>query len=160
MSKEPKWKRLGFQSDAEFRRASSARRKTQQAALAATSAENTTMLILRVMWDDADWHQPRVTTTKAQLMSKARCSIDSVKRALRKLREEGSIVPIKGFQGGRHIPTTYLLKVAGTNETPSDTQIHYLEAKRDREATWRFLKGKFGPLRALEIMGDPPEEDE
>lgn len=92
-------------------------------------------------------------------MAEARCSLDSVKRAMAFLRAEGSIKQIKGFAGGRGVPTTYLLRVADVEKTPIDDQIAAMEAKRDREASWRFLKAKFGPLKALEIMGDPEGEE-
>ena len=157
-SKQPKWKRLGFQSDAEYRSACSAKRKTEKASLLASRAERTTHTILRILWQNADFHAPKVTTTKEQIMAEARCSLDSVKRAVLFLRNEGSIKPIKGFKGGRGVPTTYLLKVAGHEKTPLDERIAAMEAKRDREATWRFLRGKYGPVKALEIMGDPEEE--
>ena len=157
-SKQPKWKRLGFQSDAEYRSACSAKRKTEKASLLASGVKNKAHGILRILWQNSEFHAPKVTTTKEQIMAEARCSILTVKDALRKLRDEGSIKPIKGFKGGSGVPTTYLLKVAGHEKTPLDERILAMEAKRDREATWRFLRGKYGPMKALEIMGDPEEE--
>ncbi|KXF89960.1 hypothetical protein [Phaeobacter inhibens] len=153
----PKWQRQGYRSDEEYRAACSATKKTRRAAMAATKAEYTTARVLEKMWDEADFDKPRVTITKEQLMGLCRCSLWSVKRALIELREEGSVKPYKGWEGGRGKPTTWWLSVPGGASTPVDDQIERMEAKRDREAAWNFLKGKYGPLKALELMGDPED---
>ena len=125
--------------------------------MAATKAGYTTARILEKMWDEADFDKPVVTITKEQLMAKCGCCLRSVKRALIELRDEGSIKPIKGWEGGRAKPTTWRLCVPGSNTTPADEQIHALEEARSRDAAWRYLKGKFGPVKALEILGEPGE---
>lgn len=154
----PRWKRLGFQNDGEYRAAISAKKRTEKAALAATSAKGETLHILENMWAAADYHAPRVTITKEQLMARCRVSVKTVKRAWKTLREEGSILPVANWQGGKGVPTTFRLRVAGFDQTPSDAQVSNMEAKRDREAAWRFLRGKYGPMKALEILG--PEDQE
>lgn len=153
LRKDPKWKREGFASEAEYRSACAATRATKKASLAATGMKNTPQNILRIMWADADFHRPIVTITKEQIMAKANCCLWSVKQALKALREEGSIKPIRNGKGGRSVPTTWLLGVAGQQSTPSDQHVAELEEKRSREAAWRFLSQKYGPAKALEIMG-------
>jgi hypothetical protein len=106
------------------------------------------------MWSNAEFDAPRVTITKEQIMAKAPCSLSSVKRALKELRSEGSIKPVKNWQGGSGVATTWRLLVPGASSTPADDQIEAMEAKRNRAAAWSFLKAKYGPMKALELMGD------
>lgn len=156
-AKAPKWKREGFSTDAEYRSACSAKRKTEKASKAASPAAYAASHILKIMWNEADFHAPKVTITKEQLMMHARCSLFTVKRALIELRSEGSIKPIKNHRGGRGIPTTWRLCVAGCDHTPSDAQIEAMENKQSREAAFKFLSHKYGGLKALELMGDDGE---
>ncbi len=128
--------------------------------MAVSKAQYSTARILEKMWDEADFDRPCVTITKEQLMALCRCSLHTVKMALKELREEGSVKPIKGWQGGRAKPTTWWLCIPGITTTPVDEQIQEIEEKRQREAAWQFLKGKYGPLKALELMGDPDEVPE
>ena len=156
--RKPLWQRKGYRNADEYRAACAATRKTRRAAMAATKTGYTTARILEKMWDQADFDRPRVTITKEQIMSLCRCSLSSVKRAFIELRAEGAIKPMKGWEGGRAKPTTWRLCVPGSDASPSDDQLECMEAKRDREAAWNFLKGKYGPLKALELMGTPEEE--
>jgi hypothetical protein len=153
----PKWQRAGFASEAEYRSACAATRRTRKAAFLNTKAKLAQRLVLEAMWNKADFHRPVVTITKEQIMADAGCCYDTVRTSVRFLRNEGSIKPMKNWQGGRKVPTTWLLTVPGKEKSPSDDQMEIMETNRDREATWRFLSGKYGPLRAVEIMGDPPE---
>ncbi|NVK16717.1 MAG: hypothetical protein HWE35_21300 [Rhodobacteraceae bacterium] len=155
----PKWQRQGYKSDEEYRAACAATKKTRRAAMAATKARYTAARILEKMWDEADFDRPQVTITKEQLMAKCGCGLTITKQSLAALREEGSIKPMKNWQGGRNIPTTWRLCVSGCETTPADDQVQAMEAKREREAAWRFLSGKFGPLKAMELMGDPEGEE-
>ncbi len=155
----PKWQRHGYQNEAEYRAACSAARKTERAAMAASKATHAASRVLQIMWRAADFDKTIVTITKQQIMQKAPCSLDTVKRALKSLREEGSIVPQRNWQGGSGVPTTWQLRVAGQRSTPSDEQVKAMEAKREREAAWNFLRAKYGPLRALEMLGDPEDEN-
>lgn len=156
--RDPLWRRKGYRSVEEYRAACSATRKTRRAAMAATKAAYSTARILEKMWDQADFDRPVVIITKEQLMGLCGCSLKTVKAALVELRAEGSIKPMKGWEGGRAKPTTWRLCVPGSDASPSDELVESMEAKRDREAAWNFLKGKYGPIKALEIMGDPGEE--
>ena len=156
--RKPGWVKKGYQSEAEYRAACSANRKTRRAALAATKAKYLEARILEKMWDQADFDKPIVTITKEQLMALCGCSLWTVKRALSELRKEGSVKPMKGWEGGRAKPTTWRLCVPGAESSPSDENTQQMEAKRDREAAWRFLSGKYGPAKALEILGSTPDE--
>lgn len=111
------------------------------------------------MWQRADWHRPYVTLTKEQLMADLGLSLKTVQRAWQELREEGSIKPARNWQGGRSIPTEWYLAVAGQRSTPMDDHIEAQERKRNREAAWKFLRGKYGGIKALELMGDPEEQE-
>lgn len=155
----PKWQRQGYQNEAEYRAACTAARKTERAAMAASSATHGAARVLQVMWKAADFDKTVVTITKKQIMQKAPCKLDTVKRALKFLREEGSIEPQRNWKGGSGVATTWRLRVAGQKTTPSDEQIKAMEVKREREAAWNFLRSKYGPLKALELMGDPETDD-
>ncbi|PJE25774.1 hypothetical protein CVM39_18895 [Pseudooceanicola antarcticus] len=126
--------------------------------MAATSAKGTRLLILEKMWSRAEFDRPSVTVTREQLMADTGCSLDSVKRAFRALRDEGCIRPARNWKGGRGVPTTWLLRVPGAADTPADHEAHRVQEARQRDAAWRFLSAKYGPLKAMEMMG--PREDE
>lgn len=152
MKRDPLWTRHGFQSDQEYKAACAATRATRKAAFLNTRSKGAHQAILRAIWDKADFHRPVVTITREQIIEKTGCSLSTVRRALIDLRTEGSIKPIRNWKGGRSIPTTWLLSVPGQSNSPSDQHIAAREAEKAREAAWRFLSGKYGPAKALEIM--------
>lgn len=152
--KTPRFRKAGFASDEEYKAAKAATLKTQKAALLATSVRGNKLLVLKAMWVRADWHRPVCTVTKEQLMADTGACLDTVKKALKALREEGSVKPMKNWQGGRRVPTTWQLRIAGRTETPSEQQTREQIMQRDHDATWRCLKGKFGAVRALEILDE------
>lgn len=88
-------------------------------------------------------------------MAETGACLNTIKAALKELREEGSIKPVHNVKGGRSLPTTWLLCVPGRAASPSQDRDEALQAARSRDAAWRFLSQKYGPARALEIMGDP-----
>lgn len=151
----PNWQRKGYQSDAEYRAACAATRRTKMAALAATKSRKTGRLVLEKMWGRAEFDRPTVVVTKQQLMADVGCCLDTLRAVLRELRQEGSIKPVKNWQGGRGIPTTWALRVAGHETTPADTQVEGMKEARNREAAFRFLAGKYGPSKAIEILDGP-----
>lgn len=155
---QPKWKRKGYKSEAEYRQRLSVRAKTRNAALAATSTRGYHYSIFEAMWAMGDYDTTQVVCTKQQLMAKVRCSLKTTRRALQNLRAEGAIKPLKNWQGGRHVPTTWQLLVPGQNKTPLDRFAAQMEEQNDREAAWRFLKDKYGPIEALRIMDERGEE--
>lgn len=157
-ARQPKWQRLGFATDSDYRAACSAKKKTQRAALAASSATYTTFHILRIMWDRADYHAPRVTITKEQIMREARCSLKTVKVALQTLRAEGSVKPVAGIKGGRRVATTYRLQVVGGGKNAAQEHVEATEAERDRNTRFKFLAQKYGAIKAMEIL-DREEQD-
>lgn len=154
----PKWKQKGFHSEAEYRAACSANKKTERAAMAASSADNGASRVLAVMWREADYHQPFVTITKSQIMEKAPCSLSTVKRAWKFLRAEGSIKPVANWEGGAKVATRFKLCVVGLEQTPSDDQLMFMEEERKQKAAWDYLRAKFGPKEALRLMDAPPPD--
>ncbi|DBA35682.1 TPA_inf: hypothetical protein gp_19 [Marinomonas phage YY] len=155
----PKWQRVGFANEAEYRAACAATRRTKKAAFLATGAKLAHRLVLEVMWQRADFHRPFVKLTKRDLMEDSGLCLKTVQRSLKFLRDEGSVFPASGWEGGSGKATLWALRVPGSKGTPADEQIEQQKDKRDREATWRFLKDKYGPLKALEIMGPPDSEE-
>lgn len=151
----PKWKRLGYKTHDEYKAACAATRATRKAALLATRTGLTHKYILEVIWRLAEFDRPECTFTKEQLMAEVGCSLDTVRRALRELRDEGSLFPIS-VKGGRHIPAKYRLRIAGAKSDPASNRVEEMKAERDRNARWKFLAGKYGALKALEML----EEDE
>ncbi len=156
---QPKWKRVGFANDAEYRAACAATRRTKRAAFLATEAKLAHRLVLEVMWQRADFHRPFVKLTKRDIMEDAGLCLKTVQRSLKFLRNEGSVFPASGWEGGSGKATLWSLRVPGSKGTPAEEQIEYQKAKRDRDATWRFLSGKYGALKAIEIMGPPDSDD-
>lgn len=153
--KPPKWERKGYKSEAEYRAACAATRRTRKAALLATEARRSSAkLVLMALWDRAEFDRPYVAVTKEQIMMDTGVALRAVKEALVTLRAEGSIVPVN-LAGGRAVPGRYRLSVAGQTTTPSAEQFDQMQARKEREAAWSFLRQKYGPMRALEIMGDP-----
>lgn len=126
----------------------------------ATECRHGPRAVLEAMWRRADFHRPFVTITKQQIMSETLLTLWSVKRALLELREEGSIKAARGWEGGRGIPTTWHLRIAnlpkGTS-TPSEDHMRHMQDKRQRDAAFSYLAGRYGPMKALEIMGEPPD---
>lgn len=157
MTRQAAWKKKGYKSPEEYSAACRANRKTKKAALLATGTKNTAYDVLRFIWDEAEFDKPVCTFTQQQVMAGTRAGRDTVQIALRQLRAEGSIKPIY-MKGGRGIPSKYRLGIAGQATTPSDEHLEVMEANRDREAAWRFLSAKYGPLKAIEILGEKPEE--
>ena len=156
-SRKPRWAKCGFKTQEEYRAACAATKRTERAAMASTTATNGISRVLQVMWREADFHQPYVTITKEQIMAKAPCSLSTVKRAWRYLRAEGSIKPVRGWEGGAKVATKFKLCIAGRTDTPSDDHITVLEHERQRAAAWTFLRDKFGAQRAMELFdGTPP----
>ena len=119
----PKWQRVGFTNEAEYRAACAATRRTKKAAFLATGAHLAHRLILEVMWQNADFHRPFVKITKRDIMEHSGLSLKTVQRGLKFLRNEGSIFPVSGWEGGSGKATLWALRVSGSKETPADEQI-------------------------------------
>lgn len=156
--KQPSWKRKGYETREQYAAACRANKKTQAAALLATKTRNKAKDILRILWENAEFDKPQVKITRQNIMAEASCHLDTVKDALRQLKAEGSIVQLNP-NGGRHVPGHYRLRVAGHDTTPSEEHVEAMKTRKDRDAAFRYMSAKFGPLRALEILGDPPEQD-
>lgn len=127
--------------------------------MAATKTKKTAHLILEKMWSRAEFDRPTVVVTKQQLMADVGCCLVTLKAGLKELRSEGSIKPLQNWQGGRGVPTTWQLRVPGCAETPADAQVDALKEARDRDAAWRFLSSKYGPLKAMDIMGAKEDQE-
>ncbi len=88
-------------------------RKHMNAVLGGSNATYAAWAVLEAMVRLAEFDRPEVTVTKSQLMDEAKRSWPRIKIALKILREEGSIEPIKNILGGRGNATTYRLCVIG-----------------------------------------------
>lgn len=150
----PTWKRKGYANPEEYTAKNSARAKTRNAAITATKVKGKHREILRVMWDHGDFDSTFVKITQQQIMAKADCSRGTAMKARKELIAEGSIVPVKDWQGGRGIVTTWQLKVAGKGETPLARYTHELEREKARQTRFRFLSQKYGGTKAIQMLQD------
>jgi len=157
----PLFKRKGFASQEEYSGACRAKKKTEKASKLSTKVKLTHKHVFTEMWLAADFHRPFVTITRQQIMEKCACSLGTVKSAFKALKLEGSIKPVYNHLGGRGNAVTFQLCISGENRTPSDEHIQLLTEAKGREATFRYLSGKFGPLKAVQMMDEmglePPE---
>lgn len=80
----------------------------------ASKARNGGKTVLFYMCSRAEFDRPEVTITKEQIQNVTGQDRKTVQRALAFLRDEGSIVPIDGFAGGKGRAVTYKLVVIGT----------------------------------------------
>jgi len=85
------------------------------------------------------------------------CSLCTIKEAWKVLKDEGSIRSVRNSLGGRGKAVTFRLGIAGRTDTPVSELTGRLEADAKRDAAWQFLKGKYGPIKAMEIMGERGE---
>lgn len=95
------------------RSAAGANRRHLNNVLRTSRASYGTYAVLEALIRKAEFDRPEVTITKPQLEIEARRTPKTIKKALKELRDEGSIVPIRNFVGGRGNAVTYRLCVAG-----------------------------------------------
>jgi len=88
-------------------------RKHINRVLEATKASYSVYSVLQALCHAAEFDRPEVTITRTQLEKAARRSRNTVLDALRFLKAEGTIVPIKNPEGGRGNAVTYKLQVIG-----------------------------------------------
>ena len=79
-------------------------------------------------------------------------------KALRDLRAEGSLIPIRNHAGGRGHATTYSLVITGQGAKPAtmgDDNRSREEILADpRQRKFRALARKHGPVKALDMMDE------
>lgn len=78
-----------------------------------SSARNSARVLLLEICRRSEFDKPESTFTKEQVSETTQLSPTSVVRALRELRKEGVIVPVKGYTGGRGVAATYRLCIVG-----------------------------------------------
>jgi DNA-binding transcriptional MocR family regulator len=110
----PKWARAGFASAAEYNEACSKARRSKEATLRASNARCGAARVLEYLVRRSDFHNMAVTTTKPQIMEDLRLDRKTVQRALKFLREEGTICAITNAKGGKApggagLPVTYVI---------------------------------------------------
>lgn len=147
-----KWKRLGYQSDAEYRKACSTTTKIKNRALESTEARLAHRQVLQYLWHKAEHDRPEVTTTKSQIMQDVGLTRPTVQLAIRFLKSEGSIVPIRGIYGGKGVPITFSLRVAKTSQNLGEIAIAEMREDRQRKAAFKYLASKHGGTEALRIL--------
>lgn len=97
-------------------------------------------LVLQCLCRRAEFDRPDVTITKGQIGKDTGLERKAIQRALSNLRDEGSIVPVKDFVGGRGNAVTYkLVDVGPKEETGADDG--YLDMKKRRNKLMAENKG-------------------
>jgi hypothetical protein len=82
-------------------------------ALKASKASNSKFSVLQALCRLAEFQRPEVTFTHNQLMEDLRYCDKTIRAAVAFLRAEGSIVPIRHFDGGRGRAPTYRICIVG-----------------------------------------------
>ncbi len=90
------------------------------AALWHSKARGSARMVFMEICRRASFDRPESTFTKPQICEVTRLSRPTVQRALDFLRSEGSIVPIRHFDGGRGRAPTYRIEVIGQADSPQD----------------------------------------
>ena len=85
--------------------------------------------VLSLLCHRAEYDKPEVTITKAQLSAVTGLERKAVQRALRDLRDAGSIVPIKHFEGGKGNAVTYQLVIVGQGGSEAEIDPQKAELK-------------------------------
>lgn len=96
--------------------------KHTHAVITGSAARCSARMVLMEMCRRSEFDAPETTVTKAQLVRVLGFTLKTVKAALAELRAEGSIVPIKHFEGGRGNATTYRLDVVGQGAAVGDPE--------------------------------------
>lgn len=125
--------------------------------LEASNASGTAIAVLlaacSVMF--ADFYKPETTFTKDDLCELLNSGRRAVAVALKELREEGTLVPVRHFAGGKGNAVTYRLCVPGQGSKAGASAVgkgRGLTPDEVRERKFRSLSRKFGAIQALEMM--------
>lgn len=100
--------------------------KYYRAARMASPAKGTGAAILLVLIPMAEWDEPLVTFTKAQLVKEGvgiTC-FKSIQAGLRNLRNLGVISYVKGQKGGKGVPTTYRIHIVEGADKRIETDLN------------------------------------
>ena len=114
MSEE--YRRKGYKTRADYDHACRTARKTKALALEKTKVRYSHWAVLSFVCHGPyqQFDSTIVTFTKRQVCERLEIQdVKTVKAALRALRAEGTLVPIKNWQGGQGVPTTYRIFAAG-----------------------------------------------
>ena len=104
-----------------------------------------------------DFKKPETTFTKDDMCELLNAGRRAIAIALKELRDEGSLVPIKHFGGGKGHAVTYRLCIAGQGVNKIGKHGEGAEGmtpEEARERRFRSLARKFGAVPALEMMKD------
>lgn len=121
------------------------------AVIKASSAKGNAMNTLLYCCMMSDFEKPRVAVTKDAICDTINAGRRAIAEALSFLREEGTLRPIKGMYGGKHVAVTYELVIC-TGKTPAEQ--NHVTPEDEREARYRSLARKFGAIKALDMMND------
>lgn len=151
------YRRKGYPTKEAYDEACREANRIKKLARARSKAKHTTRAVLTEVCTGQyqDFDKVEVTFTKAQI-SEAIGGVRSITmiRSLRFLREEGTLVPIKNWQGGKGVPTTYRICAVGqgaTDEPPAEGQAASVEdADTSPDPVLARMK---------EIMSERPEID-
>lgn len=87
--------------------------------LNASECKGATRLVLYEICRRLSFTEPLSTFAKIKVQQKTRVSEKSVERAVRELREEGVLVPVRGYRGGGDRAVTY--RVCVVREVEEET---------------------------------------
>ena len=123
------------------------------AVVKASNAQNGAREVLLEACRRANHLKPEVTFTKDQICDTCKMERPKCQKALRFLKAEGSLVPILNAEGGRNVPTTYAIRIAGQGEKIAEKgQSRGKTPDEERKAYWNAMRRKHGPIKALDMV--------
>lgn len=99
--------------------------------------------VLAYLCDAADYGKPTVRVSKATICARTAYHWDTVRLALRHLRQVGFIDPVAFATGGRHKATVYVLKTGKGAENPPPLRTH----EPDKGGGFSGQKGAENPVK-------------
>lgn len=137
--------------------------------LGGSKSRHSTRLVLEILCRLAEFDRPEVTVTKPQLRDESGLCANTVRAAMRELREAGTIVPIKNKLGGRGNAVTYRLIAMAEDREPAAAETaeaatvwdaisgHFKDARPDLWKAWlsrmAFASAEGGSLRLVAPNG-------
>ncbi|QIE44467.1 hypothetical protein G5B38_02390 [Pseudohalocynthiibacter aestuariivivens] len=120
---------------------------------AASAAKDGARNLLLLACIKCEFDRPEVTVTKDQACDFLNTSRSTVQRALRELKAEGSLVPIRNAVGGHGLATTYSIRIVGQGDTAASVVAEGRGTALDdeRERYFRAMARKHGAIKAAEF---------
>ncbi|PIE10518.1 MAG: hypothetical protein CSA72_08405 [Rhodobacterales bacterium] len=113
--------------------------------LSASGSRLSARIVLQCLCHNAEFDRPEVTISRPQIAEQTLLCRNSILDALKILKEEGSITPIRNLAGGRGKAVTYRLQPAGQGATAGTNAAKEVGQGGLWDAVSDALRGQLGP---------------